>query len=81
MTQTQPIVDPPPPRAFFVAVVSNAIALILLLLGFRLAGIGFVALALISGIAGLLQGRSGGPRSPLTPSGGSTGTGRPGATA
>jgi hypothetical protein len=81
MTQTQPIVDPPPPRAFFVAVVANAIALILLLLGFRLIGAAFVALALISGILGLTRGRSAGPSDPLSRGGGTSGTGRPGATA
>jgi hypothetical protein len=66
MTQTQPIVDPPPPRAFFVAVVSNAIALILLLLGRIPLGIGFVALALVAGIVGLFQSRSAGPGATLS---------------
>jgi hypothetical protein len=74
MTENPPIyIEPPPRRAFFVAVVSNAIALILLVLGFIYAGIAFVALALVAGLIGLFQGRSGGTRSlgGRTPGGGS----------
>jgi hypothetical protein len=52
-------VEPPPPRAFFVAAISNAIALILLLLGYVPAGIGFVGLALAAGLVGIFQSRSG----------------------
>ena len=75
MTQTQPIVDPPPPRAFIppaVPLILNLVALILLLLGYITAGEIFVGLALLAGLIALFGGRSSTPpagntQSPKTP--------------
>jgi len=76
MTDNPPIaIEKPPPRPMLMAVIANAIALILLLLGFIKVGIGFVALALGAGLAGLFQGRSGSGR--LPPGGRTPGTGGP----
>jgi len=75
MTQTQPIVDPPPPRTFALRVVPpilNLVALILLLLGYITAGEVFVGLALLIGLIALFGGGSSTPpagntQSPQTP--------------
>jgi hypothetical protein len=67
MTQTQPIVDPPPPRGIALMVataVFNLLALILLVLGRITLGEVFVGLALVTGLVSIFRGGSSTPAGP-----------------
>jgi hypothetical protein len=76
MTQTQPIVDPPPPRGIALMVATaifNIVALIFLFLGQITFGEVFVGLALLTALASIFRGGSSTPptagntQSPNTP--------------
>lgn len=77
MTQIQPIVDPPPPRAFVVNAILTILALILLLLGFTTPGLVVLALAVVSSLYNLYAKLSGpgskAGQSPVERQGGSQG--------